>query len=275
MLPGGPCCSENLQLELIQDLHTEEEDSQWRENEAISIPPVWEHAITNLLGYGPESMTGLNLRKWVLHQQFTNDLEEFAAWEASYFKLHGDALDRGTMVFSEQPNTQLLRRNQAKQLRGLWCYIAHFYLHEGLGLEGYVPSLRPDNWTCLSASDLRIWLINFHRETLKSERVRSTSSSWNTSLGLFQKGITQGVSAYPALQNDKYYNSFIRLKIYNSNAWSSPSTPRHVNNDTGHTGDPCHHTNEESPCLSDSPTMKQASPSLSNSPTMSPDVDEE
>ena len=45
-----------------------------------AVPPVWEHAINELLTFPKSTMTGKQVRRWVIYQQI-NDLIEFAMWD--------------------------------------------------------------------------------------------------------------------------------------------------------------------------------------------------
>ncbi|KAL7580898.1 hypothetical protein ACA910_001167 [Epithemia clementina (nom. ined.)] len=138
------------------------------ETSSIGIPAVWEHSLTNLLGHGPDSSIGINLRLWVIHQQFSNDLTEFCAWELHDFDLDTNALHRGTMTYlahhhsMPSPFLQLLLPNQVKQLHGLWQYIVHQSMTDSPTLDGTIPSLQPDHWIATTITTFRQWLVTFH-----------------------------------------------------------------------------------------------------------------
>ncbi|KAL7574189.1 hypothetical protein ACA910_014864 [Epithemia clementina (nom. ined.)] len=147
------------------------------ETSSIGIPAVWEHALTNLLGHGPDSSIGINLRLWVIHQQFSNDLTEFCAWELHDFDLDTNALHRGAMTYlvhhhsTPSPFLQLLLPNQVKQLHGLWHYIVHQSMTGNPTIDGTVPSLQPDHWMATTITTFRQWLITFHRGLTNSTTV--------------------------------------------------------------------------------------------------------
>ncbi|KAL7567221.1 hypothetical protein ACA910_021208 [Epithemia clementina (nom. ined.)] len=153
------------------------------ETSSIGIPAVWEHALTNLLGHGPDSSIGINLRLWVIHQQFSNDLTEFCAWELHDFALDINALHHGAMTYLDHhhnkpsPFLQLLLYNQVKQLHGLWQFIVHQSMSGNPTIDGTVPSLQPDHWIATTITTFRQWLITFHRGLTNSTTVDISRSS--------------------------------------------------------------------------------------------------
>ncbi|KAL7573386.1 hypothetical protein ACA910_006495 [Epithemia clementina (nom. ined.)] len=152
------------------------------ETSSIGIPAVWEHALTNLLGHGPDSSIGINLRLWVIHQQFSNDLTEFCAWALQDFDLDTNALHRGAMTYlahhhsTSSPSLQLLLPNQVKQLHGLWQYIVHQSMFGIPTIDGTIPSLQPDHWITTTITTFRQWLITFHRGLTNSTPVNISRS---------------------------------------------------------------------------------------------------
>ncbi|KAL7579143.1 hypothetical protein ACA910_019168 [Epithemia clementina (nom. ined.)] len=152
------------------------------ETSSIGIPDVWEHAITNLLGHGPDSPIGINLRLWVIHQQFSNDLTEFCAWELHDFALDTHAIHRGALTYlahhhsTSSPSLQLLLPNQVKQLHGLWQYIVHQSMSGISTIDGTIPSLQPDHWITTTITTFRQWLITFHRGLTNSTPVNISRS---------------------------------------------------------------------------------------------------
>ncbi|KAL7556406.1 hypothetical protein ACA910_013048 [Epithemia clementina (nom. ined.)] len=153
------------------------------ETSSIGIPAVWEHALTNLLGHGPDSSIGINLRLWVIHQQFSNDLSEFCAWELHDFDLDTNALHRGAMTYlvhqhsTPSPFLQLLLPNQVKQLHGLWHYIVHQSMTGNPTIDGTVPSLQLDHWMATTITTFRRCFITFHRGLTNSTTVDISSAS--------------------------------------------------------------------------------------------------
>ncbi|KAL7575401.1 hypothetical protein ACA910_007309 [Epithemia clementina (nom. ined.)] len=153
------------------------------ETSSIGIPAVWEHALTNLLGHGPDSSIGINLRLWVIHQLFSNDLTEFCAWELHDLDLDTNALHRGAMTYlahyhsMPSPFLQLLLPNQVKQLHGLWQFIVHQSMTGNPTIYGTVPSLQPDHWIAPTITTFRQWLITFHRGLTNSTPVDISISS--------------------------------------------------------------------------------------------------
>ncbi|KAL7563652.1 hypothetical protein ACA910_013388 [Epithemia clementina (nom. ined.)] len=199
----------------------------------ILVPPVWEHAFTELLGHGPDTIIGINLCMWVLHQQFSNNLEEFCIWYVRDFLLDAESISRGTMVYivhhrtTLNPTHHILHPNQVKQLRGLWQYVVHLYMTKTPNIYGNIPSLEHDNWINTTASAFRQWLIDYHCDLGNSTSLNisgnnsvtpsvSSGSSSSTStttlrngpLDAFKRGIKQDPAAYPTLKDEKYYDHF-------------------------------------------------------------------
>ncbi|KAL7579244.1 hypothetical protein ACA910_011403 [Epithemia clementina (nom. ined.)] len=199
----------------------------------VLVPPVWEHAFTELLGHGPDTIIGINLCMWVLHQQFSDNLEEFCIWDLRDFLLDAKSISRGTMVYivhhrtTLNPTHHILHPNQVKQLRGLWQYVVHLYMTETPNIYGNIPSLDHDNWITTTASAFRQWLIDYRRNlgnftslnisgnnsvtpsvSSGSSSSTSTTTIRNGPLDAFKRGIKRDPAAYPTLKDEKYYDHF-------------------------------------------------------------------
>ncbi|KAL7576332.1 hypothetical protein ACA910_018148 [Epithemia clementina (nom. ined.)] len=192
-----------------------DDDHHPEEPPLILVPPVWEHAFTELLGHGPDSIIGINLCMWVLHQQFSDNLEEFCVWDLRDFLLDAETISRGTMVYivhhriTLNPTHHFLHPNQVKQLRDLWQYVVHLYLTETPNMHGNIPSLEHDNWITTTASEFRQWLIDFRRDignstslNISSPSVSSGSSSSSSTIAMrngpldaFKRGIKRDPAA--------------------------------------------------------------------------------
>ena len=110
------------------------------ENEIPRLSPVWEHALTNLLGHDHTNEPGIALRHWV-HFQGVHNLLDLLSWDPDKLKTAPTQ-----QVYSQDDQGQYihLRTNQVKQMCGLISYMKHIFesYHSGIELlmTHFIPS---------------------------------------------------------------------------------------------------------------------------------------
>ena len=128
------------------------------ENESLRLPPLWEHALTNLLGHDHTTTPGMALRQWV-HHQGIHHLLDLLSWDPEELKT-----DPTQLVYSMDDYGQgiHLRTNQVKQICGLITYIKHVFQSYNSGIEPqdnpFHPFL-PDEWSQHTSAQMRMYLV--------------------------------------------------------------------------------------------------------------------
>ena len=93
------------------------------ENEIIRLPPLWEHALTNLLGHDRITEPGMALRQWV-HHQGIHHLLDLLSWDPEELKT-----DPTQQVYSMNDHGQGIHisTNQVIQICGLITYLKYVF----------------------------------------------------------------------------------------------------------------------------------------------------
>ena len=188
------------------------------ENQNPSVPILWEHSLTTLLGHDSTSDPGIALRQWV-HFQGVHNILDLLSWEEEELKTVP-----AQQIFSLGDHGQgsYLRTNQVKQMCGLITYIKHVFREYNSGIEvredPFYP-FTPEEWYQHASTKLRTFWIQHLPNPIGPEPVLSGSISSSRSTGYspaaielmgFKKGIKREIAAYPSLKDERYFDGFKR-----------------------------------------------------------------
>ena len=129
------------------------------ENEILRLPPLWEHALTNLLGHDHTTEPGMALRQWVHHHhQGIHHLMDLLSTDPEELKT-----DQTQQVYSIDDHGQgIYLRTSQVQICGLLTYIKIVFQSYNSGIESqdnpFHPFL-PDEWSQHTSSQMRMYLV--------------------------------------------------------------------------------------------------------------------
>ena len=134
-------------------------------NQNPSVPILWEHSLTTLLGHDSTSDPGIALRQWV-HFQGVHNILDLLSWEEEELKTVP-----AQQIFSLDNHGQgsYLRTNQVKQMHGLITYMKHVFRECNSGIEVREDPFHPftpEEWYQHSSTMLRTFLIQYLQITL-------------------------------------------------------------------------------------------------------------
>ena len=188
------------------------------ENQNPSVPILWEHFLTTLLGHDSTSDPGIVLRQCVHFQGVHNTLD-LLSWEEEELKTVP-----AQQIFSLDDHGQgsYLRTNQVKQMCGLITYMKHVFREYNSGIEAredpFYP-FTPEEWYQHTSTRLRASLIQHLPNSIEAEPVLSGPISSSRPTGYspaaielmgFKKGIKREIAAYPSLKDERYFDGFKR-----------------------------------------------------------------
>ena len=166
---------------------------------SINLSTIWEHTLTDIIINGNKTEVGIIIKAWVKHQKLENmsdlviyDLNDFTSTGTlSQYKETAEAEETKTM-----PNTPL------KELYNLYKYIQHLILESKFDYDD-------DEFE--NPLDEGNWLLQTRGKYMKFVNCQSSAA---TELVSFKKGIKREETAYPTLNDERYFDSFSRsLKI--------------------------------------------------------------
>ena len=188
------------------------------ENQNPSVPILWEHSLTTLLGHDSTSDPGIALRQWV-HFQGVHNILDLLSWEEEELKTVP-----AKPIFSLDDHGQgsYLRTNQVKQMCGLITYMKHVFREYNSGIEvreaPFYP-FTPEEWYQHTSAKLRTFLIQHLPTPIGPEPVLSGPISSSRPTGYspaaielmgFKNGIKREIAAYPSLKDERYFDGFKR-----------------------------------------------------------------
>ena len=188
------------------------------ENQNPSVPILWEHSLTTLLGHDSTSDPGIALRQWV-HFQGVHNILDLLSWEEEEIKTVP-----AQEIFSLDDHGQgsYLRTNQVNQMCGLITYIKHVFREYNSGIEVREEPFHPftpEEWHQHTSTKLRTFLIQHLPNPIEPDPVLSGPISSSRSTGYspaaielmgFKKGIKREIAAYPSLKDERYFDGFKR-----------------------------------------------------------------
>ena len=188
------------------------------ENEIARLPPLWEHALTNILGHDHTTEPGMALRQWVSHQGI-HCILDLLSWDAEELKT-----DLTQKVYSIDYHGQAihLRTNQVKQMGGLMSYMKHKFQSYNSGTELPIDSFHPfspHEWTQHTFTQMRMYFVqhipNPHGpEAVPPGPISSTKPTGYSPAAIelmeFKKGIKRETAAYPSIKDERYFDGFQR-----------------------------------------------------------------
>ena len=191
------------------------------ENQNPSVPILWEHSLTTLLGRDSTSDLGIALRQWV-HFQGVHNILDLLSWEEEEIKTVP-----AQEIFSLDDHGQgsYLRTNQVKQMCGLITYMKHVFQEYNSGIEvradPFYP-FTPEEWYQHTSTKLRTFLIQHLPNPIGPEPVHSGPISSSRPTGYspaaielmgFKKGTKREIAAYPSLNDERYFDGFKRSQF--------------------------------------------------------------
>ena len=143
-----------------------------------SVPILWEHSLTTLLGHDSTSDHGIALRQWVHFQGVHNILDLFR-WEEEELKSVP-----AQQIFSLDDHGQgsYLSTNQVKQMCGLITYMKHVFRQYNSGIEvreDPFHTFTPEEWYQHTSTMLRTFLIQHPPNPIGPEPVLDTIPTKN------------------------------------------------------------------------------------------------
>ena len=187
------------------------------ENQNTRASTQWEHSLTNLLGHDSTTEPGIALRQWIHHQAVENHLD-LLSWEEDEVESNPTQ-----QVFSLDDHGwgSYLRTNQTKQICGLVTYMKHVFS------EIMSEQVRPDpfhifsseEWSQQTSTMMRTFLVQNLPTPIGPQPVISgpISSSRPAAyspaaldLMSFKKGIKREITAFPCLNDERYFDGFKR-----------------------------------------------------------------
>ena len=167
------------------------------------------------------------MRAWVLYHSLTS-LEDFLMWELA--TLQYDAI---TVCFPSRnpslPNSLIsLKPNSIRHLTMLKKYIHHLVQDSHLSVASDASDhvLEPANFLHTPFHQFMSWKLNEITTsspspppsvTASDPRAAPSPPSCSSQLLNFKRGIKSGISVYPSLKYEKYYESFKRSVLVHCN----------------------------------------------------------
>ena len=128
------------------------------ENQNLRVPPLWEHALTTLLGHDPTGDPGIALRKWV-HFQGVHNILDLLSWDQEELK----TIPAQQVYYVDDHGEGLyLRTNQIKQICGPITYMKHVFGAYNSGIDPQNDPFHPftpDEWSQSTPTMMRTYLI--------------------------------------------------------------------------------------------------------------------
>ena len=183
------------------------------------LSPGWVHTITIILGHFLKSEIGQKLQKWVLYNVIDDPIDFWLHWETS----DPDDIRMIEKYVESNGSTVYLPNCTVKILISLWNYMDLLINQDKpadqQGDKFYY--VRDEQWTKLTAKDMRTTLVNAKSEQRSSSRTSMPSFSTAPSsapirspmtleLASFKKSIKWEASAYSVLKDECIFDKFQR-----------------------------------------------------------------
>ena len=189
------------------------------QSQECPLSPGWVHTITIILGHSLKSEIGQKLQKWVLYNVIDDPVDFWLHWDPS----DPDDIRMIEKYVESNGSTVYLPNCTVKILISLWNYM-------GLLINQDKPADKQGNrlhyvmdeqWTKLTAKDMRTALVNAKSEQRSSSRTSMLSfstapssapirSPMNLELASFKKSIMSEASAYSVLKDKHIFDKFQR-----------------------------------------------------------------
>ena len=183
----------------------------------IRVQTQLEHSITNLLGHDPTTIPGIALRQWVLHHGIDNHVD-LLSWDEDEVKTNPV---QQVFFLDDKGQGSYLKTNQVKQICGLITYMEHVYreyMSEEVRTNPFHP-FSPEEWNQQTSIMFRTFLVQNLPNPIGPEPVTSRPISSSRpaiyspaalELMSFKKGIKREITAYPSLEDERYFDGFKR-----------------------------------------------------------------
>ena len=175
-----------------------------------------------ILGHSLKSEIGQNLQKWVLYNVFDSPIDFWLQWDPS----DPDDIRRIEKYVESNGSTVYLPNCTVKILISLWNYM-DLLINQDKPENQKADKLyyvRDEQWTKLTAKDMRTALVNAKSEQRSSSRTLMPSfntapstapirSPMTMELASFKKSIKREASAYSVFFEYSSQESSIKLKV--------------------------------------------------------------
>ena len=185
----------------------------------MSPIPSWVHTITVILGHSLKSEIGQELQKWVLYNVIDDPINFWLHWDPS------DPDDiRMIEKYAESNGSAAYFPNcTVKILISIWNYM-DLLINQDKPADQHGNMLyyvMDEQWTKLTAKDMRTALVNAKPEQRSSSRTLMPSfsttpssapirSPMNLELASYKKSIKRDASAYSVLKDEHFFDKFQR-----------------------------------------------------------------
>ena len=183
------------------------------------LSPGWLHTITIILGHSLKSEIGQKLQKWVIYNVIDAPIDFCLHWDPS----DPDDIRMIEKYVESNGSTVYLPNCTVKILISLWNYV-DLLINQDKPADQHGNRLyyvMDEQWTKLTAKDMRTALVNEKSEQRSSSRTsmpsfRTTPSSapirspMNLELASFKKSIKTEASAYSVSKDGCFFDKFQR-----------------------------------------------------------------
>ena len=184
------------------------------------LSPGWVHTITIILGHSLKSEIGQKLQKWVLYNVIDDPIDFWLHWDPSD---PDDDITRIEKYVESNGSTVYLPNCTVKILISLWNYM-DLLINQDKPEDQQDDKLyyvRDEQWTKLTAKDMRTALVNAKSEQRSSSRTLMPSfntapstapirSPMTMELASFKKSIKREASVYSVLKDEHFFDKFQR-----------------------------------------------------------------
>ena len=158
------------------------------------LSPGWVHTITIILGHSLKSEIGQNLQKWVLYNVFDDSIDFWLHWDPS----DPDDIRRIEKYVESNGSTVYLPNCTVKILISLWNYM-DLLINQDKPENQKADKLyyvRDEQWTKLTAKDMRTALVNAKSEQRSSSRTLMPSFNTAPSTAPIRSPMTMELASF-------------------------------------------------------------------------------
>ena len=166
-----------------------------------NLSPIWEHTLTEILNHGNKTEVGILMRSWVKDNNL-EDMNDLLLHDLNDFTPTGSLSQY--KVSAEAEETKPLPITHLKELYNFYRYIQHLILESKFEYddEEFDNPLDEANWLLQTQGKYMKFVI-YNSSTATQPRATS-----NQKLFSFRKGIKREETAYPTINDERYFDSF-------------------------------------------------------------------
>ena len=187
------------------------------------LSPGWVHAITIIIGHSLKSEIGQKLQKWFLYNVIDDPIDFWLHWDPS----DPDDIRMIEKYVESNGSTVYLPNCTVKILISLWIFM-DLLINQDKPADQQGNRLyyaMDEQWTKLTAKDMKTALVNAKSEQRSSSRTSMPSfsttpssapirSSMNLELASFKKRIKREALAYSVLTDECFFDKFQRDLLF-------------------------------------------------------------